>query len=309
MPTLEKVYVLYECVLKNSGRISAFRYGIYCFVEKYHNFVRNDSSDGISYTDNISLDLTISLIFFERSEFLDFQSFIYSFVKPTGVKYNPEHSLELAYEKISKISFDEMNTNRLLSSDYSKPVDDISPPISHMTDLSSTSITKSCRITDEIMLRMIENPGNVDLVMHNVEICHLMSQTTYPKYKNNNNNIIFMGRNLHEHFDGINLEDKIPTFFIQPIDVRLKQRVVMNGQEFCKDCVIVNICFRKNDKVKALVGLLKEGIMTVDAYTYNTELYFDDGGEAVKFLEYKCKISREKIEKYEKTIDMLLEEP
>jgi len=270
--------------------------------------MRENSSDGISYFDNTSLDLNISLIFFDRRDYLDFQSVIYSFTKPGGEKYNAGHSLELLSESMTKIFYNERNAIRVLLSNYSRTGEEISPPVSYRTDLTSASETRNCRITNEIMLKMIENPTNAGLVLHNVEICHLISRTV-KKYKNNDNNIIYMSNNFHDHFDGHNLEEKIPTFIIQPIEVCPKVVVVLNDQEFCKDRVVVDIRFRKINKVNALIGFLKEGVVMIDAYTYRTELYFDNGEEAKGFLQHKMNASLDLVTQYDSTIEQLLKDP
>lgn len=175
-------------------------------AESCHAFVRDNSDDGIFYLDPTTLDLRISLIFSSEDNFLDFKSHIYAFTKPSGAKYNPGHNLILINEISTKIYWDESKRTPIFRHLYSKEEEEISPPMSLSTDLTSVSATRSCPITDDILLKMIERPDNVALVCHNVEVCHLISQTKHPEHKHNDGNIIYLSGLMHEHIDAINLE-------------------------------------------------------------------------------------------------------
>jgi hypothetical protein len=212
-------------------------------------------------------------------------------------------------EKIARIYWDESKRTRIFGDDYSKEGEEISPPMSLTTDLTSFSATRSCRITDDIMLKMIERSDNVALVSHNVEECHLVSQKRFKEHKGKDGNIIYLSRLMHEHFDAINLEDKCPSFLIRYVSHTPLQKFLCGVKEFTKHKVIVDVCFRPKTELSALIALLKSGVQKIDAYTYRTELYFDDGEEAKYFLDEKLKSSQEKCSQYDKTVDMLLSDP
>lgn len=87
------------------------------------------------------------------------------------------------------------------------------------------------------------------------------------------------------------------------------QTIQCGAKEFIKDKVIVDICFLQETELNMLVTLLKPGVQKIDAYTYRTELYFDNGEEAKYFVDEKLKWSEEKRRRYDSTIDMLLTDP
>jgi hypothetical protein len=264
-----------------------FRHGLYQFAETHHARVRQNSDDGITYTNPTSLDLIISLIFLRLEDVDNFQSIILDLSTPRGKRYRSD--IELSDQVVTEFQCSKSDIIRFLSSSYAQ-VDASSPPCESVSNISQAiSLFTSVRITPDKQLKMIEKPNSVDLVGKNCDECHLKSQTKYPSDANKDGNIIYLSRNLHEHFDGINTEDKnIPSFLIRYVSHE-ESRVPLSidGQSFSKCKVLVNVCFRPMEKFLILANLLKDGSTRIDNFTYQTFLYFDDGKEAERFLKFK----------------------
>jgi hypothetical protein len=147
----------------------------------------------------------------------------------------------------------------------------------------------SVRITPEGQLKMIEKPDNIFLVGKNCEQVHFKSQSKFKEDASSDGNTIYLSRIMHEHFDGINAEDKnIPSFKIRYVGHSdSKESIIVNGQEFLKCRVVVDVCFRPLDKFLVLTNVLKDGCEKLNNFTYRMNLYFDDGREAKDFINFK----------------------
>jgi hypothetical protein len=285
-----------------------FRNGLYEYAETYRARIRRNFNDGIIYTDPASLDLTISLIFLRQEDMDNFQSIILDICTPRGKRYRSGSGIELNNETTSRITCEEAILIRFLSSSYSQ-VDTSSPPCESVSNISqAVSSFTSVRITPDKQLKMIEKPNTVDLVGKNCDECHLKSQTTYPRDANKDGNIVYLSRNLHEHFDGINTEDKnIPSFLIQYVSHEEDRvSIVIDGQSFSKCKVVVHVCFRPLEKFLILANLLKDGSTRIDDYTYQTNLYFDNGKEAKKYLNFKSSQIKKTWDKFNGNVAQLL---
>ena len=83
-----------------------------------------------------------------------------------------------------------------------------------MSDVPS-SFVSTVELTEDVKLRLLDNPNSDMLYTQKPEKCHLKSQTHYPEDKSNINNILYMSRYLHNAFDGINQYEGVPDFALR----------------------------------------------------------------------------------------------
>lgn len=91
-------------------------------------------------------------------------------------------------------------------------------------------------ITPAVQLKMVENPQYEYLTGKLAEQCHLLSQSKYPRDKDKDGNIIYLSGFMHEHFDGIGMEDThVPSFMIQYLSQATElETIIAESQEFRK---------------------------------------------------------------------------
>lgn len=80
-----------------------------------------------------------------------------------------------------------------------------------------------------VLCQLIDHPKSNLMFGNKVEKCHLKSQSAFPDSRNNPNNILYMSRHLHEHFDGINKIEGVPSFYVQYIDHEVTPTEINNN--------------------------------------------------------------------------------
>jgi hypothetical protein len=81
--------------------------------------------------------------------------------------------------------------------------------------VAGSSHTEVVNLSEEVKLQLLDKESSFLLYKSNPERCHLMSQSKHPEYRNNSDNILYMSRFLHSHFDAINKIDGFPTFAVE----------------------------------------------------------------------------------------------
>lgn len=84
-------------------------------------------------------------------------------------------------------------------------------------DYDPKSYTSAISITEATRLRLLEREDSMNLYLQKPEKCHIVRRVDDPANINNPNNIVFMSRLLHQHFDVIDSTEDIPTFYFQYI--------------------------------------------------------------------------------------------
>jgi len=212
------------------------------------------SDDGIFYLDR-SPHLSFQLIFLEQSKAEKFETKVnlipqnYRKRKLTdSSKVAPDIEVEL--QPIQRIVTD-MQLVRVRAIEYQKVAGDTDNSPEY--DMYSNSLTSVVELNDETRLRLIEREDSNPLFRQKPEKCHLISQSQYKEDRKNANNIIFMSRNLHQQFDGIESTEGISMFYLKYVDHHPApiQGVVNN-----KTCQVyettINVVFKDEEAMSAL---------------------------------------------------------
>jgi hypothetical protein len=139
-------------------------------------------------------------------------------------------------------------------------------------------------------LQMIEDPNN--LILHGKEMykCHIASKASYPQYKNNKNNFLYLTWSTHQCFDGLNLATKehmIPSLAIHFEQFGDRETFEYeNGHPFVKQKVHISL-ESPDARLLESVGLtLKPGSYFREGKWF-TFVHVDDGAEFKQFLDIK----------------------
>jgi hypothetical protein len=254
-------------------------------AEKYLAFVRlGITDDGINYMADSS-DLDISLVFKNEDNMLRFQSSMHE-----SSHYSKKRSFDgkvlVVQESCIKIFLETgLGLTRVFGEQYCQVEGDTSP-ICQSSILSALSPTSFVTTLDKMeKLKMIEDEKLDCFISQKTQKCHLISKTM-KRFQYNPDNIIFMSREMHENFDGINKLNeirKLPAFAIKPIEV-CGPFEFEGGSKKVK--VIVHIIFRDESELH-LSKRLKLGTRRIDLLTFESELYFNDGTNGSAFLQCK----------------------
>lgn len=98
-------------------------------------------------------------------------------------------------------------------------------------------------------LQMIENPNHPFLYGKDLYRCHLASQASYKKDKDNQNNLLVLSWATHQCFDGLNLVNKqhmVPSIAIRFVEFQGRETLEFtNGYPFQKDKVVISVARSK----------------------------------------------------------------
>jgi hypothetical protein len=198
--------------IKFSKLRSGCRYNLYVLAEECHAKVRNDNhEDGIRYIGR-SPDLMFQLMFEEKPQAEDFETKVKR-LPQIFRKRKAESDMDIVVELLPMIKIDACSDlTRVVSEAYLKQEGDTDGSPEY--DLCSDSLFSAVELTPETKLRLIDRDDSTMLFLQKPERCHLISQKKYPADKLNPNNIVFMSRFLHQHFDAIDSTEGIPTFYL-----------------------------------------------------------------------------------------------
>jgi len=139
-------------------------------------------------------------------------------------------------------------------------------------------------------LQMIENPNHPFLYGKDLYRCHLASQASYKKDKDNPNNLLILSWTTHQCFDGLNLVTKqhmVPSIAIRFVEFQGRETLEFtNGYPFQKDKVVISV-ESPDPKVLESIGLLlKAGSSIVDGKLHSF-VHVDSWEEFKNFLTIK----------------------
>jgi hypothetical protein len=139
-------------------------------------------------------------------------------------------------------------------------------------------------------LQMIEDPNHPLLYGKDLYRCHLASQASNKKDKDNQNNLLILSWTTHQCFDGLNLVTKqhmVPSIAIQFVEFQGTETLEFtNGYPFKKDKVAISV---ESPDPKVLDGigmLLKKGSSAMDG-KLRSYVHVDSSEEFKKFLTIK----------------------
>jgi hypothetical protein len=166
-------------------------------------------------------------------------------------------------------------------------------------------------MTTETKLRLVESEDSRPLFREKPEICHLMSQAKYPAYAKNQNNIVFMSRNLHQKFDGIGSSEGIPQFYLEYVshDPTPIQGVV-SGQPSQVYPTLVIAVFKDELAMNVLSGDFKmHTVISSTKIQFMLHFSLPVGGETVfGFREFAQSKADETIQKWKSYDGVVVEE-
>lgn len=277
--------------MKFSKLRSGCRLSVFQLSEKCHGKIREGvADDGIRYQDR-SEHLIFQLVFEEKSQAEDFiisvrkipQNYRKRKISETTSNVPPE--LEVELEPIRKITND-LNLLLITTEDYQRVAgeSDESPEVS-MFSRSQFSVAE---LNDEIRLRLLEQESF--LYCKKPEKCHLISQSRYKDDKNNPNNIIFMRRDLHEYFDGLNSTEGIPMFYLEYVshDPTPTQGVVDN-----KPCPVYETTVKavfKNEEAMSIISTSFRSHTVISNTEIQFVLYFPSPEEFKDYAKQNAEI-------------------
>jgi hypothetical protein len=137
---------------------------------------------------------------------------------------------------------------------------------------------------------MIENPNHPFLYGKDLYRCHLDSQASNKKDKDNQNNLLILSWTTHQCFYGLNLVTKqhmVPSIAIQFVEFQGQETLEFtNGYPFVKDKVAISIESPDPKVLDSISMLLKAGSTFVDG-NLRSFVHVDSWEEFRKFLSIK----------------------
>lgn len=241
---------------------------MYQLAEKHHGRIRvNVEGDGISYLQETK-NLNIQLVFYDVNQADDFQSDLRRIPSHYRKRKPLDDSaiLDIRVEDEQIVAVvGAAPVKRMFESDYEVLGEDAEP--SELCDGESvvgSSHTEVVNLTEEVKLQLLDKEDGHLLYKTNPERCHLMS-ATYDRYKNNSDNVLYMSRFLHCHFDSMNKVDGIPTFAIEYVshhpDVLTKS---VNGKDWLCYETTVKVVFRTESDKNHLCVHFKDYVVKSD---------------------------------------------
>jgi hypothetical protein len=118
----------------------------------------------------------------------------------------------------SMIRLDDWNGGlvRIWQDDYEKIEGDIDPSPEY--DAISYEHASVVSVNSETRLRLLERENSRNFFRQKPEKCHIVRRADDADNADNPNNIVFMSRFLHQHFDVIDSTEGIPTFYFQYVE-------------------------------------------------------------------------------------------
>lgn len=209
---------IYNATISNTKAHRCFRADVFKLAEEYCGEVRRGvASDGIFYRNN---DLVIRLVFVVISDAKHFQTKIHQLPSTRRKRRSEGNDIQdlVVNDSIQRIMvtqyFVDNNLSRIFYSDYAPMLteEEQSPDCDTVSVYSTTS---DVFIDDTVRMRLVSREDSLQLFKKKAEKCHLKSQSAFPAIKNERENILFMDRFLHEHFDGICTTDGVPHFVLE----------------------------------------------------------------------------------------------
>jgi hypothetical protein len=286
---------IYIGTVTNSKMRKCCRFKVYKLAEKHRAKIRVGGSDGISYD---SVNLNITLVFGDLVGCEEFQTDMWQIPSQYRKRKPGDSPGDISVtDRIIPSSIHAVELRRISSADYANIVGDASPSAEcdTVSDVPS-SFVSAVELTEEVKLRLLDNPNSLQLALHRPEKCYLKSQTHFPEDKTNPNNILFMSRLLHEGFDGINQVEGVPDFALRyhghnNSAIRMH---VGGGRQAEVYEVTVRVEFQSEHTRTLLTPLFKDSTRVEGFEEIELTVYVKDPGQFKGFLDHKYAITQQR---------------
>jgi hypothetical protein len=282
---------IYQGTITNSKLRKCCRFKVYNLAEQYRAKVRVvEGSDGIRY-DGDSNNLKVTLVFEDQIGCEEFQTQMRHLPLQYRMRKPDDDSGDISVaDSVVSASIQAVELRRIWSSDYAKIDDDANPSAvcDSLSDLASSYVS-AVELSEEVKLRLLDNPTSLQLTFHRPEKCHLKSQTHFPQDKSNPNNILYMSRFLHEGFDGINQVDGVPDFALR-YHGHSSSAIKMHlggGRQAEVFEVTVRVEFQSEHARTLLTPLFKKSTRVEGYEEIELKLYVKDPEQFKDFLDHK----------------------
>jgi hypothetical protein len=267
-------------------------------AEKYHGW-KAPGLVGIGVDRN---NILVDLCFKEESKLLDFQSGVRDLFRKKRQLDEDEFKTYIADEKVSRIDIT-ASLVRIMAENYEHPdgIDD--PNNSPYCDLQSNSLSifsgEVANINEaEIRVQMIEQHNSRALFGQSPEKAHIKDKAHCigKEEADDINNLIFMGRLIHQHFDGIETTPiNTPSFLIRYIahdDAYVDCPIIGENAHIInplkkRQRVVVHIVYRDAAYAESLSQWLRDGATKLSNRVYQLELFFEDAARTKEYLQWK----------------------
>lgn len=245
-------------------------------------------------------DAFVQLAFEEKSQYEDFQSGMlqlpsqYRKRKPDDDVAHMDISVtEIGTASSSATSivvYSQLSLQRVFSGDYRNIDGDIDPSddCDAESSVSNFSYVSAVEVSQEVQFQLLDKPDSILIWRKKVEKCHLKSQSRFPEVKNNLNNLLYMTRHLHEHFDGFGVHDMVPSFLVKYVKHNAdKITHNVSGRTVHVYETTVRVEFIDEEAKSTLCSFFRE-YTTINSTEIEFQLYFSDPDEFKVFATHKA---------------------
>jgi len=291
----------YRCSIINGRLKKCNRAKIFQITEEFLGYKCNNASGIGVEGHNISVDVC----FKEESRLLLFQSALRRQCgKKRRLDDNQDQYASIVCDEILSRVFFYRNLVRIFGDDYRHADNEDDGNNSPLCDLEGDTLSifsaEVANINEaEVRVQMIEIPGRHNLFGQEPEVCHIKDKALCNKTSREHldtNNHLYMSRQLHQHFDGIEtIPKKTPSFLIRYlshddalIDCPVWDDAYVLNPVIKRQKVLVEIVFRDRAFCNHLQVFLRNGSTQTSDRVYQMELFFENAIKARGYLNWKA---------------------
>ena len=154
--------------------------------------------------------------------------------------------------------------------------------------LASSSYVSAVEVSEEVQFQLLDKADSNLMWQKKVEKCHLKSQSQFPEVKNNVNNLLYMTRHLHEHFDGFGVTEMVPSFLVRYVKHNAEGlQKSISGKSVTVYEATVHVQFRDEEGNSILCQHFRE-YKRVNPTTIEFQLYLPNPNEFQEFADHKA---------------------
>jgi len=294
-------------VIKFAKSRAGCRYRLYRIAEENHAKTRlGVSEDGILYQ-GVSSHLQFQVVFKDENQAEDFETA----VKKIPLEYRKRKrtdeecydivvpDIEVEVEPIQRLVW----TQRLIrieEGDYQKNTEDENPSPDYNLSYTHTSVVT---INNEVRLRLLEREDSIMLFRQKTEKCHIIRRADNKSIEKNPNNIVFMSRYLHHHFDAIDSTEGIPTFyFLYAGHNRSPTQGLVNNWPTAVYETVIHVVFKDEEAKNTLTPFFKNPT-ALNETTIEITAFFPDPEQFKLFAESNAELTMAKWRSYDGALD------
>lgn len=304
MSNVKEVFT-FSVAIANSKLRKCCRAKVYQIAEQSSARMTSSEAQGIFYRHESPNDLFINLHFFEEVLRDQFESKLFELPHAFRKrKATTASDISIGNPvKLSKV-MNKSELERVFYRQYDKyNAEDHVPSAVCDTESSIVSSmvseTMTVLVTERVKCQLLDHENSKVMYKEKPERCHFYSQTAYPQHKDNENNVVYMSRHLHQHFDNINRTSGIPSFLMEYVSHNEQgfSRKFINKQGKEETVVLFETEVRIEFFCEADKNNLSEWFKDhTDAdgglWAITFQLYYEDPMQFAKFLKHKTNITR-----------------